>query len=39
VRSLYLRSRVPERRRLFGFEQRGRKPAARFDDGTTVSIY
>jgi hypothetical protein len=39
ARSLYLRTRVPERRRVFGFEQHGRKPAARLDDGTTVALY
>ena len=39
ARTLYLRTRTPERRRLFGFEQRGRKPAALFGDGTTVAIY
>ncbi len=39
ARSLYLRSRAPERRRLLGFEQRGRQPAARLSDGTTVAIY
>ncbi len=39
VRTLYLRSRLPERRRLWGFEQRGRQPAARFADGTTVALY
>jgi len=38
-RSLYLRTRTPDRRRVFGFEQRGRNPAARLRDGTTVAIY
>jgi hypothetical protein len=38
-RSLYLRTRAPQRRRVFGFEQRGRTPAARLGDGTTVAIY
>jgi hypothetical protein len=36
---LYLRSRLPERRRVLGFEQRGQQPAARLRDGTTVAIY
>jgi hypothetical protein len=39
ARTLYLRSRVPERRRVLGFEQRGRQPAGRLNDGTTVAIY
>jgi len=37
--SLYLLSRKPERRRVLGIEQRGKQPAARFSDGTTVSIF
>jgi len=37
--SLYLLSRKPERRRILGIEQRGMQPAARLNDGTTVSIY
>lgn len=39
ARTLYLRSRVPQRRRVLGFLQRGRQPSARFSDGTTVAIY
>jgi hypothetical protein len=39
TRTLYLRSRTPERRRFLGFEQRGRQPAARMHDGTTVAVY
>jgi hypothetical protein len=39
ARTAYLRTRVPEWRRLFGFEQRGRKPTARFGAGTTVTLY
>lgn len=38
-RSLYLRTRAPHERRLFGFKQRGRNPSARLHDGTTVTIY
>jgi hypothetical protein len=38
-RSLYLRTRTPDHRRVFGIEQRGRHPSARLDDGTTVAIY
>ena len=37
--SLYLLLRAPERRRLLGFEQRKKQPAARLRDGTTISIY
>jgi hypothetical protein len=39
ARTLYLRSRVPERRRVLGFEQRGLQPSGRLNDGTTVAIY
>jgi hypothetical protein len=39
ARTLYLRSRVPHRRRLWGIEQRRRQPAARLRDGTTVALY
>ncbi len=39
AQTLYLRSRMPEKRRFLGFEQRGRQPAARLRDGTTVAIY
>ncbi len=38
-RMLYLRSRTPERRWLFGFEQRGQQPCARLAEGTVVSLY
>lgn len=38
-RSLYLGTRTPARRRLFGYEQRGRLPSARFADGTTIALY
>ena len=37
--TIYLRSRVPHRRRVLGFEQRGRQPAGRLSDGTTVALY
>jgi hypothetical protein len=39
ARTLYLQSRVPQCRRVLGFEQRGRQPAGRLRDGTTVAIY
>ena len=32
-------SRTPERRWLFGFEQRGQQPCARLAEGTVVSLY
>lgn len=38
-RTLYVRTRTPERRRLLGIEQRGTNPAARLSDGTTVALY
>ncbi len=38
-RTVYLRTRAPHRRRILGMEQRGRKPTARFGDGTSVAIY
>jgi hypothetical protein len=38
-RTLDLHFRVPHRRRLWGIEQRGRQPAARYADGTTVALY
>jgi hypothetical protein len=38
-RRLYLRLLVPERRWLFGWEQRRAQPAGRLPDGTTVSLY
>ncbi len=39
LRTAYLRIRAPEARRIWGIEQRGRQPAARFADGTTVAVY
>ena len=39
LQTLYLRTRIPERRRLLGFEQCGSQPSARLRDGTTVAIY
>lgn len=39
ARTLYLRSRSPERRRVLGFQQRRRQPTARLSDGTTVAVY
>jgi len=39
ARTIYLRTRTPAQRRLLWLEQRGRKPSARFADGTSVSIY
>ncbi len=39
AQTLYLRSRTPEKWRFLGFEQRGRQPAARLRDGTTVAMY
>lgn len=38
-RELYLRTLLPEERRLFGFEQRRRQPSGRLNDGTTISLY
>lgn len=38
-RWLYLRSRVPAHRVLFGREQRREQPAGRLPDGTTVALY
>ncbi len=38
-RLLYLRTRVPHRRWWFGIPQNGSQPAARFPDGTTISLY
>jgi len=37
--TLYLQSRVPAERRLWGLEQRAAQPSGRLSDGTTVSIY
>ncbi len=36
---LYLRTLLPERRQLFGIEQRHRQPAGSLNDGTTISLY
>jgi hypothetical protein len=36
---LYLRTRAPERRWLWGFEQQFPQPAGRLPDGTTVALY
>jgi hypothetical protein len=38
-RWLRLRSLAPERRRLFGVEQRRAQPAGLLPDGTTVALY
>lgn len=38
-RWLYLRSRAPEQRALFGFERRAVQPSGRLRDGTTIAIY
>lgn len=38
-RLLYLRSRTPDQRWLFGIEQRGPQPCARLSEGTTLSYY
>lgn len=39
VRSLYLATRLPHERHLFGIVQRRRQPCCRFPDGTRVSLY
>jgi hypothetical protein len=39
LRTAILRFRAPESRRLWGIEQRGRQPLARFADGTTIAVY
>jgi hypothetical protein len=39
ARALSLYFRAPQHRRLWGFEQRGRQPSARYSDGTTVALY
>lgn len=39
VHGMYLHLLLPEERRLFGYEQHGKQPAARLADGTTISIY
>jgi len=38
-RWLYLRSRMPERVKVFGIPLSGAQPAGRLPDGTTVSLY
>lgn len=38
-RWLYLRTRAPESRRLFGFAQHRAQPSARLADGTTISLF
>ncbi len=37
--TIYLRWRVPARRRILGFEQRSQQPSGRLNDGTTVALY
>jgi hypothetical protein len=39
ARWLYLRSRAPLRRTVFGIEQRAAQPSGRLRDGTTIAIY
>jgi len=39
TRWMYLRTRCPHQRRLFGIEQRRAQPSARLSDGTTVAFY
>jgi hypothetical protein len=39
ARTIRLRAIAPERRRLWGFEQRAPQPRARLRDGTTVAMY
>ncbi len=36
---VYLRSLFPERRRLFGFEQRTAQPRGKLRDGTTIALF
>jgi hypothetical protein len=38
-RWMYLQTRRPHRRRIFGFEQRARQPVVKLRDGTTVSFF
>lgn len=38
-RTLYFYTRIPERRRVFGIEQRGQHPTTRLNCGTTISLY
>jgi len=39
LRMVQLCARAPHERRLFGFVQRGRQPAARLAGGSTISLY
>jgi len=39
ARWMYLRTRCPHERRLFGIDQRRAQPSARLRDGTTVAFY
>jgi hypothetical protein len=39
ARWLYLRSRAPAQRTIFGIEQRAAQPCGRLRDGTTIAIY
>ncbi|HEV2970274.1 MAG TPA: hypothetical protein VGY55_09805 [Pirellulales bacterium] len=39
TRWLYLRSRAPEARRLFGVARRAPQPSGRLRDGTTIALY
>jgi hypothetical protein len=39
ARWMYLRTRCPHQRRLFGIDQRRAQPSARLRDGTTVAFY
>jgi len=39
ARWMYLRTRCPHQRRLFGIEQRRTQPSARLRDGTTIAFY
>lgn len=39
ARTLFLRTRTPQQRRVLGFTQRGSSPSARFRDGTRVTFY
>jgi hypothetical protein len=39
LRCLFLRTRAPHRRRIFGIEQRSKQPTARLRNGTIVSFY
>jgi hypothetical protein len=39
MRWLYLRTRCPHQRRVFGIDQRRAQPSARLRDGTTIAFY